>query len=70
MDGCCCSVIKLCSSLSDHVNCSMPGFPALLYLPIMDNGKGRNYLSSTPLFVHYNRTLYTFVAKLTLDLDL
>ena len=30
---CCCSVTKLCSTVSDPVNCSSPGFPVLYYLP-------------------------------------
>ena len=30
---CCCSVAKSCLTLSDPVNCSTPGFPALHYLP-------------------------------------
>ena len=30
---CCCSVAQLCSTPWDHMNCSMPGFPVLHYLP-------------------------------------
>ena len=30
---CCCSVAKSCPTLCDPVNCSMPGFPVLHYLP-------------------------------------
>ena len=30
---CCCSVTKLCLSLCDSVDCSMPGFPVLHCLP-------------------------------------
>ena len=30
---CCCSVTKLCPTLCDPVDCSMPGFPVLCYLP-------------------------------------
>ena len=30
---CCCSVAKLCPALCDPVDCSMPGFPVLQYLP-------------------------------------
>lgn len=70
MDGCCCSVTKLCSSLCNHVKCSMPGFPAVHYLPIIDSVKGRNFVSSALLFANYNRTLDTFVTKLALYLDL
>ena len=29
----CCSVAKLCPTLCDPMNCSMPGFPDLYYLP-------------------------------------
>ena len=29
----CCSVTKLCPTLCDPMNCSMPGFPVLHYLP-------------------------------------
>ena len=29
----CCSVVKSCPNLCDHINCSMPGFPVLYYLP-------------------------------------
>ncbi|KAB0377934.1 hypothetical protein FD755_009512 [Muntiacus reevesi] len=29
----CCSVAKLCLTLCDPMNCSMPGFPVLHYLP-------------------------------------
>ena len=31
--SCCCSVAQLCPPLCDPVDCSMPGFPALHYLP-------------------------------------
>ena len=31
--GCCCSVTKLCPTLCDHMDCSMPGFSVLHYLP-------------------------------------
>ena len=31
--GCCCSVTKLCPALCDHMDCSMPGFSVLHYLP-------------------------------------
>ena len=30
---CCCSVTQLCSTLCDSMDCSMPGFPILPYLP-------------------------------------
>ena len=30
---CCCSVTKLCLTHCDPVNCSVPGFPVLHYLP-------------------------------------
>ena len=30
---CCCSVTKLCPILCNRMNCSMPGFPVLQYLP-------------------------------------
>jgi len=30
---CCCSVAKLCPTLCDPMDCSMPGFPVLHYLP-------------------------------------
>ena len=30
---CCCSVTKSCPALCNPMNCSMPGFPALHYLP-------------------------------------
>ena len=30
---CCCSVAELCLTLSDPMDCSMPGFPVLHYLP-------------------------------------
>ena len=30
---CCCSVAKSCPTLWEHMNCSMPGFPVLHYLP-------------------------------------
>ena len=30
---CCCSVIQSCVTLCDPMNCSMPGFPILHYLP-------------------------------------
>ena len=30
---CCCSVAKLYPTLCDHMNCSMPSFPVLHYLP-------------------------------------
>ena len=30
---CCCSVAKLCLTLCNSMNCSMPGFPVLYYLP-------------------------------------
>ena len=30
---CCCSVTKLCPTLCDPMDCSMPGFPVLHYLP-------------------------------------
>ena len=30
---CCCSVIKLCPTLSNPMDCSTPGFPVLHYLP-------------------------------------
>ena len=30
---CCCSVAGFCPTLSDPMDCSMPGFPALHYLP-------------------------------------
>ena len=30
---CCCSVIKSCLTLCNPMNCSMPGFPVLHYLP-------------------------------------
>ena len=30
---CCCSVAKLCLTLSDPMDCSTPGFPVLHYLP-------------------------------------
>ena len=30
---CCCSVAKLCPTPCDTMNCSMPGFPVLCYLP-------------------------------------
>ena len=33
MDCCCCSVVKLCPTLCDHMDCSTPGFPILHYLP-------------------------------------
>ena len=29
----CCSVAKLCLTLCDPIDCSMPGFPVLYYLP-------------------------------------
>ena len=29
----CCSVAKLCPTLCDPMDCSMPGFPVLQYLP-------------------------------------
>ena len=29
---CCCSVAKLCPTLCDPIDCSMPGFPVLCYL--------------------------------------
>ena len=31
--GCCCSVTKLCPTLCDHMDCSMPGFSVLHCLP-------------------------------------
>ena len=31
--GCCCSVAKLCPVLCNPMDCSMPGFPVLHYLP-------------------------------------
>ena len=31
--ACCCSVTKSCLTLCDPMDCSMPGFPVLLYLP-------------------------------------
>ena len=31
--ACGCSDTKLCPTLSDSMNCSMPGFPVLHYLP-------------------------------------
>ena len=31
--NCCCLVAKLCVTLCDPINCSMPGFPVLHYLP-------------------------------------
>ena len=30
---CCCSVAKSCPTLCDPMDCSMPGFPVLYYLP-------------------------------------
>ena len=30
---CCCSVTKLCPALCNPMDCSMPGFPVLRYLP-------------------------------------
>ena len=30
---CCCSVAKLCLTVCDPIDCSMPGFPVLHYLP-------------------------------------
>ena len=30
---CCCSVVQLCPILCDPMDCSMPGFPVLPYLP-------------------------------------
>ena len=30
---CCCSVAKSCPALCNHMNCTMPGFPVLHYLP-------------------------------------
>ena len=30
---CCCSVAKLCPTLCDQMDCSMPGFPVSHYLP-------------------------------------
>ena len=30
---CCCSVVKLCLTLCDPMDCSTPGFPVLHYLP-------------------------------------
>ena len=30
---CCCSVAKLCLTLCNLMNCSMPGFPIIHYLP-------------------------------------
>ena len=30
---CCCSVTKLCLTLCDPMDCSMPGFPVLRHLP-------------------------------------
>ena len=30
---CCCSVAQLCLTLCDPMDCSMPGFPVLHYLP-------------------------------------
>ena len=30
---CCCSVTKLCLALCDPIDCSMPDFPVLHYLP-------------------------------------
>ena len=30
---CCCSVVELCPTLCDPMNCSTPGFPVLQYLP-------------------------------------
>ena len=30
---CCCSITKSCLTLCNPMNCSMPGFPALQYLP-------------------------------------
>ena len=30
---CCCSIVKLCPTLCDPMDCSMPGFPVLHYLP-------------------------------------
>ena len=35
--GCCCSVIKSCPNLCNHINCSRPGFPVLYYLPKFAN---------------------------------
>ena len=32
-DCCCCSVSKSCPMLCNPMNCSMPGFPVLHYLP-------------------------------------
>ena len=31
--SCCCLVTKSCSTLCDIVDCSIPGFPVLHYLP-------------------------------------
>ena len=31
--SCCCSATKLCPTLYNSMNCSMPGFPVLHYLP-------------------------------------
>ena len=33
MHFCCCLVAKLCPTLCNPINCSMPGFPVLHYLP-------------------------------------
>ena len=32
-DYCCCSVAKSCLTICDPVDCSIPGFPVLYYLP-------------------------------------
>ena len=34
---CCCSVIKSCLTLCNPMDCSMPGFPVLHYLPVCSN---------------------------------
>ena len=32
----CCSVVKSCTTLCNPMDCSMPGFPGLYYLPEFD----------------------------------
>ena len=66
---CCCSVTKLCPALCNPMDCSMPGFPVLYYLPdfvlihvhwVRDDIQPSHPLSPLPLLISIFPSIMVF----------